>query len=135
MPNGGNTNLTPVAAMTMSSTIDLKLNKMTGMAYNAEKIDPNLTFNRQAKGEDLKSGQMKILVYLLEDDIKKDNSDFSSKETDCISHDIICHICKDICFVEFNEYTITFFGKAVGLYHKITVKSSTNYKSGKNVAF
>ena len=36
--------------------------------------------------------------------------------------------------IQKEEYTIAFFGKAVGLYHKITVKSSTN-KSGKNVAF
>ena len=78
--------------------------------YNGGKIDPNLTLSKIATKDDLNLGQMKIVVCSYEDDKQKENLQKSIREPDFMSDDIICQVCQEICFVDFDEYKIKFYG-------------------------
>jgi surface protein len=85
-----------------ASKADINI-KLFYFLYNGGKIDLNLTLKKQATKDDLKLGQLKIVVCSYEDGQQKDEPDF-------MSDDIICQVCHQICFLDFDEYKIKFYG-------------------------
>ena len=70
--------------------------------YNANFLDKKLSFNEQANSADKEAKKMSILVVNLDE--------VETKETEIISNDLICPICKENAFIKFNNFKISFHG-------------------------
>ena len=70
--------------------------------YNDSIIKSRLTFNEQASESDKKGKKMNIIVIKIGEDV--------NKEAETISRDIICPICKENIFIDFDNFKISLHG-------------------------